>query len=155
MKILRVENIQLNCLFTRLNRQEIKKQKKNHKWITTTPPLTSDAMSPDDSKDERNNATAKSGGQGYLSKDDYQSRCESSQGKQDNSQRDEKLKAELKALKKLNSKSTKGDIRNANDWTSEEANLADEVFELCKDFLLPCYKFLKDGWMEELRTREQ
>ncbi len=58
-----------------------------------------------------------------------------------------KLKAELKASKKLNSKSMKGDIQNANDWTGEEANLADKVLEFCKDFLFPCYKFfLKDGW---------
>ncbi len=57
----------------------------------------------------------------------------------------EKLKAELKVSKKSNSKSTKGVIRNANDWTGEEANLADKPMEFCKDFLFPCYKFLKDG----------
>jgi hypothetical protein len=57
-----------------------------------------------------------------------------------------KLKAELKASKKSNRKSTKGDIWNANDWTGEEANLADKVMEFCKNFLFPCYKFLKDGW---------
>jgi hypothetical protein len=57
-----------------------------------------------------------------------------------------KLKAELKASKKSKSKSTKGDIRNANDWTGEDTNLADKVVEFCKDFLFPCYKFLKDGW---------
>jgi hypothetical protein len=56
------------------------------------------------------------------------------------------LKAELKASKKSNSKSMKGDIQNANDWTGEEANLAEKVMEFCKDFLFPCYKFLKDGW---------
>ncbi len=55
--------------------------KKTHKLIATTPPLTSDVMSSDDSKDERNNATEKLGRQGYLSKEDYQSRRESSQGK--------------------------------------------------------------------------
>jgi hypothetical protein len=82
MKKLRVENVQLNCLFTRLNRQEIiNGQKKTHKSIATTPLLTSDAMSSNDSKDEWNNATAKLGGQGYLSEEDYQSRSESSQGK--------------------------------------------------------------------------
>ncbi len=54
------------------------------------PPLTSDAMSSNDSKDERNNATAKLGGQGYLSKEDYQSRRKSSQGKQDHLRRDER-----------------------------------------------------------------
>ena len=57
-----------------------------------------------------------------------------------------KLKAELKVSKISNSKSTKGDIQNAIDWTGEEANLADKVMEFCKDFLFPCYKFLKDGW---------
>jgi hypothetical protein len=57
-----------------------------------------------------------------------------------------KLKAELKALDKSNSRSAKGDIRNANDWTGDEANLADEVMEFCKDFLFPRYKFLKDRW---------
>jgi hypothetical protein len=74
MTKLRVEKDQLNCLFTRLNRQEIiNGQKKPHKSIATTPPLTSDAMSSDDSKDEWNNAMMKSGKQGYLSEDDYQS----------------------------------------------------------------------------------
>jgi hypothetical protein len=40
-----------------------------------------------------------------------------------------KLKAELKTSKKSNSKSTKGDIRNANDWKGKEAKLADKVME--------------------------
>ncbi len=136
------------------------------------PPLTSDALSSNESKDKQNNAMAKSGWQGYLSEDNYQSRRESSQGKQDHLRRDERQdkgctekrmrelednlyeleennktpKAELKASKTSNSKSTKGDIWNANDWTGEEANLADKVMECCKDFLFPCYKFLKDGW---------
>ncbi len=57
-----------------------------------------------------------------------------------------KLKAELKASKKSNSKSTKGNIWNTNDWTGEDANLTDKIMELCKDFLFSCYKFLKDGW---------
>jgi hypothetical protein len=62
--------------------------KKTHKSIATMPLLTSDAMSSNDSKDERNNVMAKSGGQGYLSKEDYQSHHESSQGKRDHLQRD-------------------------------------------------------------------
>jgi hypothetical protein len=49
-----------------------------------------------------------------------------------------KLKAELKASKKSNSKSRKEDIQNANDWTGEEGNLADKVMEFCKDILFPC-----------------
>jgi hypothetical protein len=105
------------------------------------PPLTSDAMSSSNSKDKWNNVMAKLGRQGYLSKDDYQSPRESSQGKRYHLQRDErqdkgctekrmreledklykleekhkKLKTELKASKKPNSRSTKGDIWNAND----------------------------------------
>ncbi len=82
MKKLRVENVQLNCLFTGLNRREIiNGQKNTHKSIATMSPLTSDAMSSDDSKDVRNNMTAESGGQGYLSKEDYQSCCKISQEK--------------------------------------------------------------------------
>ncbi len=89
---LRVENVQLNCLFTRLNRQEIiNGQNKLHKSIATMPPLTSDAMSSNNSKDKRNNTMVKSGGQGYLSKEDYRRCRESSQGKQDHLQRDERL----------------------------------------------------------------
>jgi hypothetical protein len=62
-------------------------------------------------------------------------------------EKNKKLKAELKASKKSNSRSTKRDIWNANDWTGDEANLADKITEFCKDYLFPCYKvFLKDGW---------
>jgi hypothetical protein len=83
MKKLRVEKVQLNCLFARKNRQEKKngQHQKTHKSITTTPPLNSDAMSSDDSKDKQNNSTTKSDRQGFLSKDDYQSCRKSSQGK--------------------------------------------------------------------------
>jgi hypothetical protein len=85
MKKLRVEKVQLNCLFTRKNRKWKKTDnaKKSHKLITTMPLLNSDAMSSDDSKDKQNKATTKSGGEGFLSKDDHQSRRENSQGKQD------------------------------------------------------------------------
>ncbi len=54
------------------------------------PLLTSDAMSSNDSKDEQNNAMVKLGGQGYLSEEDYQSHCKSSQGIQDHLRRDER-----------------------------------------------------------------
>jgi hypothetical protein len=60
-------------------------------------------------------------------------------------EKNKKLKAELKASKKSNSHSTKGHIQNANNWTGEEANLANKVTEFCKDYPFPCYKFLKDG----------
>ncbi len=66
-------------------------KKQTHKLITTMPPLNSDAMSSNDSKDKQNNATTKSGGQGYsLFDDNYQSRRKSSQGKRDHLQRDER-----------------------------------------------------------------
>ncbi len=54
------------------------------------PPLTSEAMSSNNSKDKHNIGTAKLGRQGYLSKEDYQSCPESSQGKRDYSRRDER-----------------------------------------------------------------
>jgi hypothetical protein len=83
MKKLRVEKVQLNCLFTRKNRQEKKTDnaKKTHKLITTMTPFNSDVMSSGNSKDKRNNATTKLVGQGFLSKDDYQSCRESSRRK--------------------------------------------------------------------------
>jgi hypothetical protein len=66
------------------------KKQRTHKLIATTSPLTSDAMSSDNSEDERNNATSKLGRQGYLFEEDYQSCRKSSQGKRDHSQRDER-----------------------------------------------------------------
>ncbi len=48
--------------------------------------------------------------------------------------------------KQSTNKSMKGEIHNANDWTGEEANLADRITEFCKEFLFSCNKFLKDGW---------
>jgi hypothetical protein len=92
-------------------------------------------MSSEDSKDELSNTKTKLDGQGYSSKDTYQS-CRKRQGKWDHARRDDrqdiiwaeqrmqdledytgklkeknkKLKAELKASKKSNSCSTKGDI---------------------------------------------
>jgi hypothetical protein len=60
--------------------------------------------------------------------------------------KNKKLKAEFKVSKKSNSHSTKGDIRNANNWTGEEANLSNKITEFCKDYPFPRYKFLKDGW---------
>jgi hypothetical protein len=129
-------------------------------------------MISDDSKDKQTNAKKKWGEGGYSSEDVHQKRSKDSQGKQAYSRRDErnnrartekrmrtledklyeleesnkKLKAELMATKGSTNKSTKGEICNTNDWTGEEANLADKITEFCKDFLFPHYKFLKDGW---------
>jgi hypothetical protein len=69
----------------------------------------------DDSKDKQNNATAKSGGQGYLSKDDYQSHRESSQGKQDHLRMDvrqDKGCTQKRMHWKINSTNWKRTIKN-------------------------------------------
>ncbi len=69
-------------------------------------------------------------------------------------EKNKKLKAELKESTKSNSHSTKGHIRNANDWTCEEANLADKITEFCKDYLIPCYELRRmDGRLTIQRTR--
>ena len=140
--------------------------------MTTTTPTLPYAMSSNDSEDEQTNTKNKWGGGGYSSEDIHQKRSKDSQGKQASSHQDErndrartekrmrtledklyeleesnkKLKAKLMATKRSTNKSTKGDIHNANDWTGEEAQLADKITEFCKDFLSPHYKFLKDGW---------
>ncbi len=140
--------------------------------MTTRTPTLPYAMSSNDSKDKQSNTKNKWGGGGYSSEDIYQKRSKDSQGKQASLRRDErkdracmekrmrtledklyeldesnkKLKAKLMATKQSTNKSTKGDICNANDWTGEEAQLADKITEFCKDFLFPRYKFLKDGW---------
>ncbi len=57
-----------------------------------------------------------------------------------------RLKEELKNLKRRVSRSSKGDIRNSNGWTSDEAILADKVAKFSRDYMFPCYKFLKEGW---------
>jgi hypothetical protein len=80
------------------------------------PPLTSDAMSSDNSKDEQNNAMAKSGRQGYLSKEDYQSCRKSSQGKQDHLQRDERQDKDCteKRMREMGDKLYKLEENNKN-----------------------------------------
>ncbi len=39
-------------------------------------------------------------------------------------------------------------IRIDYDWDGEEANFADSVLSFVKEYLFPCFKFLKDRWME-------
>jgi hypothetical protein len=56
-----------------------------------------------------------------------------------------RLKEELKNSKKRVSCSSKGDIRNSNGWTGDKAILADKVTKFSRDYMLPCYKFLKEG----------
>jgi hypothetical protein len=57
-----------------------------------------------------------------------------------------RLKEELKNHKKKVRCSSKGDIRDSNGWTSDEAILADKVTKFSRDYMFPRYKFLKEGW---------
>ncbi len=57
-----------------------------------------------------------------------------------------RLKEELKNHKNKVRCSSKGDIRDSNGWTGNEAILADKVTKFSRDYMFPCYKFLKEGW---------
>jgi hypothetical protein len=58
-----------------------------------------------------------------------------------------RLKIELR-LSKSHAKQAKRQIRIDYDWDGKEANFADSVLSFVKEYLFPCFKFLKDGWME-------
>ncbi len=55
-----------------------------------------------------------------------------------------RLKEELKNYKKNVHCSSKGDIRDSNGWTGNEAILANKVTKFSKDYMFPHYKFLKE-----------
>ncbi len=42
----------------------------------------------------------------------------------------------------------KHQIRNDYNWDGKEANFADSVSSFAKEYLFPCFKFLKDGRMD-------
>jgi hypothetical protein len=50
-------------------------------------------------------------------------------------------------LSKSHVRQTKHQIRINYDWDGKKANFADLVSTFVKEYLLPRYKFLKDGWM--------
>ncbi len=56
-----------------------------------------------------------------------------------------RLKEELKNYKKKVRRSSKGDIRDSNGWTGNEAILTNKVIEFSRDYMFPRYKFLKEG----------
>jgi hypothetical protein len=66
-----------------------------------------------------------------------------------------RLKEELKNYKKKVRRSSKGDIRDSNEWTGNEAILADKVTELSRDYIFPRYKFLKEGWQDYNPTNKK
>jgi hypothetical protein len=56
-----------------------------------------------------------------------------------------RLKEELKNYKKNVRHSSKRDIRDSNGWTGDEAILTNKVTKFSRDYMFPCYKFLKEG----------
>ncbi len=55
-----------------------------------------------------------------------------------------RLKEELQNYKKKVHCSSKGDIRDSNGWMSNEATLANKVTKFSRDYMFPCYKYLKE-----------
>jgi hypothetical protein len=60
----------------------------------------------------------------------------------------QRLKEELKNYKKKVCCSSKGDIRDSNGWMGDEAILANKVTTFTRDYMFPCYLFLKEGWQD-------
>jgi hypothetical protein len=58
------------------------------------------------------------------------------------------LKVELKFSKNKYRRSSKEDIRTYNEWTFDEANLANKINNFSRDVMFPGYKFLKEGWQD-------
>ncbi len=56
-------------------------------------------------------------------------------------------KMDLRLLK-FHARQTKHRIRIDYNWDGKGANFADLVLSFAKEYLFPCYKFLKGGWME-------
>jgi hypothetical protein len=66
-----------------------------------------------------------------------------------------RLKKELKNYKKKVRRSSKGDIRDSNGWTGNEAILANKVTKFSRDYMFPCYKFLMEGWQDYNPTNKK
>ncbi len=58
-----------------------------------------------------------------------------------------RLKMELR-LSKSHARQTKRQMRIDYNWDVKEATFADSVLSFAKEYLFPCFKFLKNGWME-------
>ncbi len=58
-----------------------------------------------------------------------------------------RLKMEL-SLSKSTARQTKCRIRIDYDWGGKEANFADLILSFVREYLFPCFKLLKDGWMD-------
>ncbi len=49
---------------------------------------------------------------------------------------------------KISRKANKTSDKDQSDWDGKEANFADSVSSFIKEYVFPCFKFLKDRWME-------
>ncbi len=58
-----------------------------------------------------------------------------------------RLKMELR-LSKSTARQTKHQIRIDYNWDGKEVNFADSVLSFVKEYLFPCFKFLKAGRMD-------
>jgi hypothetical protein len=66
-----------------------------------------------------------------------------------------RLKEELQNYKKKVHCSSKGDIRDSNGWMSNEATLANKVTKFSRDYMFPCYKYLKEWWQDYNPTNKK
>ncbi len=48
----------------------------------------------------------------------------------------------------------KRQIRSDYNWDGKKANFADSVLSFAEEHLFPCFKFLKDGWMNYDKGQE-
>jgi hypothetical protein len=64
-----------------------------------------------------------------------------------------RLKMELR-LSKSHARQIKHQIRIDYNWDGKEANFADLDLSFVNEYLFPCFKFLKDGWMEYDKGQE-
>ncbi len=58
------------------------------------------------------------------------------------------FKVELNCSKKKYRRLSKENIRTYNEWTFDEANLANKINNFSRDVMFPRYKFLKEGWQD-------
>jgi hypothetical protein len=57
-------------------------------------------------------------------------------------------------LLKSHARQTKHQIRIDYPWDGKEANFVDSVSSFVKEYLFPCFKFLKDGWMGYVKGQD-
>jgi hypothetical protein len=69
--------------------------------------------------------------------------------------KNKRLKEELTNSKRRVSRSSKGDIRNSNGWMGDKAILANKVTKFSRDYIIPHYKFLKEGWQDYNPTNKK